>query len=235
MLVGVAAAGSVSCSHACEAWPSMPPGAAASAITIATGISASAASRPRPASLRGAGRRAPGRDEVDRQPEREQDAAHEQRAARPRSWPASVRAASGTRSVESASRANAHATPARPTTARHEQRQRAAQPQRHDREPEREADQQRQQRAARVGEHQADEQQPERRPRERVGGRVARAPRRQPQQRRHAERRHQPDRVPVAERLAQPRERLVRRQRAREDLGGQRPRRRRSRSRARRR
>ena len=52
---------------------------------------------------------------------------------------------------------------------------------------------------------------------------VAGAARGQPQQRRHAERRHQPDRVPVAERLAQARERLVGRERVREDLRQQRP------------
>jgi hypothetical protein len=49
---GVFARGSVSLCHASVVWPPIPPGEDASAIRIATGTSASAASRPRPASRR---------------------------------------------------------------------------------------------------------------------------------------------------------------------------------------
>ena len=90
-----------------------------------------------------------------------------------------------------------------------QQRDRAAQPQRHEREPEREPDAEREQRAARVGEHQADEQEAERGIGERAARGVAGAPRSQPQQGRHAERCHQPDGVPVAERRAQAGDELV--------------------------
>ena len=61
-------------------------------------------------------------------------------------------------------------------------------------------------------------------PGEHVDRGVAGAARGEPQHRRDAERGGQADAVPVVERRAQPRERLVRRERAREDLGQQRPR-----------
>jgi hypothetical protein len=95
----------------------------------------------------------------------------------------------------------------------------AAQAQRHDREPQRAPDGQRQQRAARVGEQEGDDEQSEGRVGERADGRVARAPRAQPQARRPGGGGHQAHGVPVAERLAQPRVDLVGVQRAGEDLG----------------
>ena len=102
------------------------------------------------------------------------------------------------------------------------QHRRAAQAQGDGGEPERAADQQRQQRAARVGEHERDEHDPQAGEGERVERRRALAARAQPEQRRHGHRGGQADRVPVAVGRAQPRVELVGVQRAREDLGGQR-------------
>ena len=112
----------------------------------------------------------------------------------------------------------------RGTGAGAEQHDRAAQAQRHDGEPEREPEHEREQRAARVGEHQRDLEQRDARPRERVDRRPAGAARAQPQQRHHADRGGQADGVPVVERRAQPRVGLVLGQRAGEHLGQQRPR-----------
>ena len=142
-------------------------------------------------------------------------------SAMPSSWPAAARSASGTLSVLSGSGRRPRRHERRRRGARGQHRD-AAQAQRDDREPERAAAGQREQRAARVGEQQSDEQQPERGVGERVERRVARAPRAEPQHAGTAERGHQPDRVPVAERLAQARVDLVGVQRAREDLGQQR-------------
>ena len=165
---------------------------------------------PRPASrrVRGSGERSAA-TKFTASPAASRIAQHQQEQ-RAELCPASTRAASGTLSVESASRANAHAITGAATSAAATSgsapRSRSGTTANQNARP----TQQRQQRAARVGEHQRHvEQQPERRPGERVDRGVAGAPRGQPQQRRHAERRHQPDRVPVAERLAQARERLV--------------------------
>ena len=48
VLAGVLALGSVSWFHALETWPSIPPGAVASAISATTGSSASTPSAARP-------------------------------------------------------------------------------------------------------------------------------------------------------------------------------------------
>ena len=139
--------------------------------------------------------------------------------ATPSSWPEVARSSIGTPSLVSVSWAKTQtATAMRADRADGEDRD-AAQPQRHDREPERAADGDRQQRAARVGQQHGQQQDPHDGVGQRVDRRVARAARAQPQRRRHAERRSQADGVPVAERLAQPRVDLVGGQRAREDLG----------------
>ncbi len=76
---------------------------------------------------------------------------------------------------------------------------RAAQAQRHDAEPQHEAEQQRDQRAARVGEQQRQQHQPHRRIGRRRRQRMPGSPGAQPQAPDRAHRRRQPDRVPVVE------------------------------------
>jgi hypothetical protein len=102
---------------------------------------------------------------------------------------------------------------------------RAAQAQRHDREPHGAPGDEREQRAARVGQQQRDEQQGEHGIGQRVDRGVAVAARAEPQAPWPAEGRDQPDGVPVPERLAEPGERLVGVQRRREHLRHQRVRR----------
>ena len=104
----------------------------------------------------------------------------------PSSWPASSRTASGSLSVVSPVVRERPEDQRRGARRRAEEADRAAQPQRHDGEPDDEPDRQREQRAARVGEHQHELEQRDARPGERVDRRAARAAGAEPEQRRDA-------------------------------------------------
>ena len=202
------------------------PGALASIRIATAGTAASAPTSTRLARAAGARRRAGGRRRGSRRRGRRRSAStSSSSSSAPKPWPASTRSAIGAPSAVSPSCANAQATSGTVATSTPPSATTRAQPQRHDREPAARAPiADREQRAARVATAAGSTStSPSAGPGERVDRGVAGAARGEPQQRRDAERRGQADAVPVVERRAQARERLVGRERGREDLGQQRP------------
>jgi hypothetical protein len=107
VLLGVEAFGLVRSFHASETWPSMPPGAVASAITAITGTTASTPSSARPAIFFACGEagRSAARNPATRPSA--SSAAIMSSSSAPSSWPVSPRTSSGSRSVLSPVMANA--------------------------------------------------------------------------------------------------------------------------------
>ena len=210
LLSGSAAAGSVACFQALETWPSMPPGR----VGEQQDRDGRDGQRARTISARVARRRARALGRVDRGEEADGEAGDRQRR-RSAGAAAAERLAgvdahgergavrrSGRPARTPTRRAAAVATSTPPSVAS------AAQPQRHEREPQRRA---RSPTASSAPRENASSRQTisdaEAGPGEHVERGVAGAARGEPQQRRDAERGGQPDAVPVVERRAQARER----------------------------
>ena len=134
--------GSVSWFHAFETWPSTPPGAAARAISAEDRARARArrARRGRRAAL-ARRRRALGGREADRQPGDEQHGGHQQQQRAELVAGVDARGDRRRRRSSAVLRERPRDHGGRRRRARGGERDRAAQPQRHEREPERDADQ----------------------------------------------------------------------------------------------